>query len=54
MILFSDADTSTPGAIGRLGIEVVPLEGAADALLQSLREHGQRTSQEHAWSPEPN
>jgi signal transduction histidine kinase/CheY-like chemotaxis protein len=42
VILFSDGATPTPPGIERLGIEVVPVEQAADALAASLgpREHG--------------
>ena len=31
MILFSDGETPTPAGIGKLGMEVVPVEDAAQA-----------------------
>ncbi len=37
VILFSDAATPTPSAIVKLGMEVVPVENAAEALLTALR-----------------
>ncbi len=37
VILFSDGGTPTPPGIERLGIEVVPVEHAAEALLDALR-----------------
>jgi CheY-like chemotaxis protein len=37
VILFSDGVTPTPSGIGKLGIEVVPLELAGTALLAALR-----------------
>ena len=37
VILFSDGDAATPPGIGRLGMEVVPVEQAAQALLAALR-----------------
>jgi signal transduction histidine kinase len=37
VILFSDADTPAPGGIASLGMEVVPVSGAAAALLEALR-----------------
>jgi signal transduction histidine kinase/CheY-like chemotaxis protein len=37
VILFTDGVTPTAAGIGRLGIEVVPVEGAAMALLAALR-----------------
>jgi signal transduction histidine kinase/ActR/RegA family two-component response regulator len=52
VILFSDGDTPTPGGIVKLGMEVVPLEGAAQALLQALRDEAQQTSQDTGWTHE--
>ncbi len=37
VILFSDGETPTPSGIVKLGMEVVPVEDAADALLAALR-----------------
>ncbi len=37
VILFSDGETPTPAGIGNLGMEVVPVSGAAAALLAALR-----------------
>ncbi len=37
VILFSDSQTPTPAGITKLGIDVVPIEHAADALLSALR-----------------
>jgi len=37
VILFSDSDTPAPSGIGKLGMEVVPVEQAARALLAALR-----------------
>jgi hypothetical protein len=37
VILFSDGDTPAPPGIGNLGMEVVPVENAAGALLAALR-----------------
>ena len=37
VILFSDGETPTPSAIVKLGMEVVPVEDAAQALLAALR-----------------
>jgi CheY-like chemotaxis protein len=37
VILFSDGSTPAPSGIGNLGMEVVPVERAADALLAALR-----------------
>jgi hypothetical protein len=37
VILFSDGDTETPLGFDRLGIEIVPVEQAAEALLATLR-----------------
>jgi hypothetical protein len=52
VILFSDDDTPTPGGLVKLGMQVVPLEGAAQALLEALREDGRRPSQEQRWNSE--
>src|SRR5205807_9866537 len=41
VILFSDGVTPTPSGIERLWMEVVPVEGAASALLSALRGDGQ-------------
>jgi signal transduction histidine kinase len=49
VILFSDGDTPTPAGIVKLGMEVVPVEDAAQALLQALRGE-QRTRQDGGWS----
>jgi DNA-binding response OmpR family regulator len=37
VILFSDGVTTAPPGVGKLGIEVVPVEQAAKALLEALR-----------------
>jgi hypothetical protein len=37
VILFSDGETPTPSGIVKLGMEVVPVEEAAEALLAALR-----------------
>jgi CheY-like chemotaxis protein/two-component sensor histidine kinase len=43
VILFSDTDTPAPAGIENLGMEVVPVDQAADALLAALR--GERDNQ---------
>jgi signal transduction histidine kinase/CheY-like chemotaxis protein/HAMP domain-containing protein len=53
VILFSDGDTPTPSSIVNLGMEVVPVEDAAQALLAALRGDRIKTSQENGWSSEP-
>jgi DNA-binding response OmpR family regulator len=52
VILFSDDDTPTPGGLVKLGMQVVPLEEAAQALLEALREDGRQPSQEQRWTSE--
>ncbi len=53
VILFSDTDTTTPSGIVKLGMEVVPVEDAAQALLQALRGDIDETRQEErGWSSE--
>jgi signal transduction histidine kinase/CheY-like chemotaxis protein/HAMP domain-containing protein len=52
VILFSDGATPTPSGIVKLGMEVVPVEDAAQALLQALRGDTDETSQEEGWSSE--
>ena len=37
VILISDGDTPTPPGVGKLGMEVVPAEYAASAVLAALR-----------------
>ena len=37
VILFADDDTATPPGIARLGMEVVPVDQAVDALVAALR-----------------
>jgi hypothetical protein len=43
VILFSDADTPAPAGIENLGMDVVPVDQAAGALLAALR--GERDNQ---------
>lgn len=52
VILFSDGATPTPSGIVKLGMEVVPVEDAAQALLQALRGETDETRQEEGWSSE--
>jgi signal transduction histidine kinase/ActR/RegA family two-component response regulator len=52
VILFSDDDTPTPGGLVKLGTEVVPLQGAAQALLRALGEDARQSSQEQGWTSE--
>jgi CheY-like chemotaxis protein len=52
VILFSDGATPTPSGIVKLGMEVVPVEDAAQALLQALRGDTDETRQEEGWSSE--
>jgi signal transduction histidine kinase/DNA-binding response OmpR family regulator len=52
VILFSDGATPTPSGIVKLGMEVVPVEDAAQALLQALRGETHETRQEEGWSSE--
>ena len=52
VILFSDEATPTPSGIVKLGMEVVPVEDAAQALLQALRGDTADGSQEEGWSSE--
>jgi hypothetical protein len=51
VILFSDDRTPTPGGITKLGMEVVPLQGAAHALLEALREDSQHVG-DQGWTSE--
>jgi hypothetical protein len=37
VILVSDGETPTPAGVGKLGMEVVPAEYAASAVLAALR-----------------
>jgi hypothetical protein len=53
VILFSDGHTPTPSGIVNLGMEVVPVDDAAQALLAALRGDHAHTSQENGWSSEP-
>ena len=52
VILFSDGETPTPSGIVKLGMEVVPVEDAAQALLEALRGDTDETRQEQTWSSE--
>jgi CheY-like chemotaxis protein/two-component sensor histidine kinase len=52
VILFSDAETPTPSGIVNLGMEVVPVEDAAQALLAALRGDRQQTRLKDEWSSE--
>jgi signal transduction histidine kinase/CheY-like chemotaxis protein len=52
VILFSDGATPTPSGIVKLGMEVVPVEDAAQALLQALRGDTDETRQEEGWRSE--
>jgi signal transduction histidine kinase/DNA-binding response OmpR family regulator len=52
VILFSDGATPTPSGIVKLGMEVVPVEDAAQALLQALRGDTDESRQERGWSSE--
>ncbi len=52
VILFSDGETPTPTGIVKLGMEVVPVEDAAQALLQALRGDTDETRQGEGWSSE--
>jgi signal transduction histidine kinase/HAMP domain-containing protein len=45
VILFSDGASPTPSGIVNLGMEVVPVEGAAQALLSALRRTPEKASQ---------
>jgi hypothetical protein len=42
-ILFSDGRTPTPPAISRMGIDVIPIDNAATAVLAAL--HGERNEE---------
>ncbi len=44
VILFSDGESPTPSGIVNLGLEVVPVEDAAQALLSALRGDGEQVS----------
>jgi signal transduction histidine kinase/DNA-binding response OmpR family regulator len=44
VILFSDGESPTPSGIVNLGIEVVPVQDAAQALLSALRGHSEQVS----------
>jgi CheY-like chemotaxis protein len=52
VILFSDTETPTPSGIVNLGMEVVPVEDAAQALLAALRGDREQPSQRDRWSSE--
>jgi signal transduction histidine kinase/DNA-binding response OmpR family regulator/HAMP domain-containing protein len=52
VILFSDGATPTPSGIVKLGMEVVPVEDAAQALLQALCGESDDLRQEEEWSSE--
>jgi signal transduction histidine kinase/CheY-like chemotaxis protein len=52
VILFSDGETPTPSGIVKLGMEVVPIEDAAQALLQALRGDRAQPKQDDEWSSE--
>ena len=52
VILFSDGATPTPSGIVKLGMEVVPVEDAAQALLQALCGEPDDLRQEEEWSSE--
>ncbi len=52
VILFSDGETPTPSGIVKLGMEVVPVEDAAQALLQALRGETEEIRREEGWSSE--
>ena len=44
VILFSDGESPTPSGIVNLGIEVVPVQDAAQALLSALRGQSEQVS----------
>jgi signal transduction histidine kinase/DNA-binding response OmpR family regulator len=52
VILFSNGEAPTPPGIGRLGLEVVPVQDAPQALLQALRGDRDTTRQDQGWSSE--
>jgi signal transduction histidine kinase/ActR/RegA family two-component response regulator/HAMP domain-containing protein len=52
VILFSDGDTPTPSGIVKLGMEVVPVEDAAQALLIALRGDREHARFKDGWSSE--
>jgi hypothetical protein len=45
VILFSDEQTPTPPGIVKLGMEVVPVEDAAQALLHALQGESEKIKQ---------
>ena len=49
VILFSDEATPTPSGIVKLGMEVVPVEDAAQALLAALRGDTDEIRREQGW-----
>ena len=49
VILFSDEATPTPSGIVKLGMEVIPVEDAAQALLEALRGDTDETRREQGW-----
>jgi signal transduction histidine kinase/HAMP domain-containing protein len=49
VILFSDGATPTPSGIVKLGMEVVPVEDAAQALVETLRGDTHEAGQEEGW-----
>ena len=49
VILFSDEATPTPSGIVKLGMEVIPVEDAAQALLEALRGDTDEIRREQGW-----
>ena len=49
VILFSDGATPTPSGIVKLGMEVVPMEDAAQALVETLRGDTREARREQQW-----
>ena len=49
VILFSDGATPTPSGIVKLGMEVVPMEDAAQALVETLRGDTHEARREEGW-----
>jgi signal transduction histidine kinase/HAMP domain-containing protein len=54
VILFSDGESPTPSGIVRLGIEVVPVQDAAQALLSALRGNREQVSRVAGGAPHRN
>jgi CheY-like chemotaxis protein/anti-sigma regulatory factor (Ser/Thr protein kinase) len=52
VILFSDGVTPTPSGIVNLGMEVVPVDDAAQALIHALRPETDETRQSEGWGSE--